>query len=264
MNILQKISAVFINRFGVIHQKIINILLQNKKTITYKQQIMEFFTPNALCKYRVKTFATKEPNTLNWIESFAENTVFWDIGANIGLYSIYATKARSCKVFAFEPSVFNLEFLAKNIHTNKLQEKITIFPIALSNKIALNLFKMNHPVWGGALSSFAEDFDQHGSAFKTTFTYAIPGLTGDEVVKLFNIPTPNYLKIDVDGIEHLILAGSASILKTVTSVLVEINEDFLEQSEKSKKYLSNAGLVLLEKYALLEDSNQYNQLWVRK
>ena len=37
--------------------------------------------------------------------------VFVDIGANIGLYSIYAAKCRNIKVFAFEPSVFNLEFL---------------------------------------------------------------------------------------------------------------------------------------------------------
>jgi two-component system OmpR family sensor kinase len=39
------------------------------------------------------------------------------------------------------------------------------------------------------------------------------------------MPKPNYMKIDVDGIEHLILEGCESILKTVNSVLIEINDD---------------------------------------
>ena len=50
-----------------------------------------FFTPNQLIDWRVATFFTKEPETLEWIDSFEkkEKLIFWDIGANIGLYSIY-------------------------------------------------------------------------------------------------------------------------------------------------------------------------------
>jgi len=50
----------------------------------------------------------KEPDTLMWIDKIPEHSVFWDVGANVGLYSCYAAKARNCIVFAFEPSVFNL------------------------------------------------------------------------------------------------------------------------------------------------------------
>jgi FkbM family methyltransferase len=92
-----------------------------------------------------------------------------DIGANVGLYSVYAAKSRNCNVFAFEPSVFNLELLARNIFINDLQLKITIIPIALSDKLGSNIFKMSSTSWGGALSTFGEDFDQNGNKFLDVF-----------------------------------------------------------------------------------------------
>jgi FkbM family methyltransferase len=54
-------------------------------------------------------------------------SVLWDIGANVGLYSCYAVKARDCRVFAFEPSVFNLELLARNIFLNGIADQATMF-----------------------------------------------------------------------------------------------------------------------------------------
>ncbi len=246
-----------------LEQRIINRLINKKQRIKHNGIDMTFFAPNALIRYRIRTFATKEPETLDWIDSFDSNAVVWDIGANIGLYSIYATKKKNARVFAFEPSVFNLEFLAKNIHANQLQEKVVIFPLALSNITNFNLFKMNNPVWGGALSAFGVDFDQYGEYFNTSFEYSILGLSADNAIGTFNILSPDYIKIDVDGIEHLILEGASHILKTVKSVLVEIDESFIEQSKQSEKYLLDAGLTLSEKHILLENSSQYNQLWIR-
>ena len=48
--------------------------------------------------WRARTYLTKEPETINWIDGFKKNEVFFDVGANIGLYSIYAAK-KNCKVF---------------------------------------------------------------------------------------------------------------------------------------------------------------------
>ena len=131
------------SRLDMLQQKIINSIINRLKAVNHKQIKMFFYVPNPLNKYRIKTFSTKEPETLAWIDSFKKNSVFWDVGANIGLYSIYAAKASSCKVFAFEPSVFNLELLAKNININNLSLQIAIFPIALSNKSGINLFQMH-------------------------------------------------------------------------------------------------------------------------
>ena len=57
---------------------------------------------------------------------------------------------------------------------------------------------------------------------------------------------------------------SQYVLKTVKSVLVEIDESFIEQSKQSTKYLLDAGLTLSEKHILLENSSQFNQLWIRE
>ncbi|VVH64672.1 hypothetical protein BSPLISOX_845 [uncultured Gammaproteobacteria bacterium] len=149
------------------------------------------------------------------------------------------------------------------MYNNALSEKVKLFPLALSNHSGFNLFKMNNPVWGGALSTFGEDYDQYGENFNTTFEYIIPGLAADKVVEFFSVPKPDYIKIDVDGIEHLILKGCESILKTVNSVLIEINDDFEMQANDSRRCLLQAGLVLKDKFYLGSD-NHYNQLWTRQ
>ena len=69
-------------------------ILINKKEVT-------FFSPNSLVDWRIDTFFSKEPETLDWIRKFdkKKDIIFWDIGANIGLYTIYAGLTHSnCKI----------------------------------------------------------------------------------------------------------------------------------------------------------------------
>src|SRR5262249_5088133 len=83
------------------------------REVEYRGVRLVLSVPNALNQFRAQTFSTKEPETLEWIDTMARGAVMWDIGANVGLYSCYAAKSRGCRVFAFEPSVFNLETLAR-------------------------------------------------------------------------------------------------------------------------------------------------------
>ena len=64
---------------------------------------MCFSVPNELNHFRVTTFAAKEPETLEWIDRLPEGCVLWDIGANVGFYTVYSTLRRKCRVVAFEP-----------------------------------------------------------------------------------------------------------------------------------------------------------------
>lgn len=223
---------------------------------------MRFAVPNALNRYRADTFETKEPETLKWIEAIPTNDVVWDVGANIGLYAIYAAKTRNARVFAFEPSVFNLELLARNIVLNGLQSAVTIVPVAFSDKAGPNLFQMTSTDWGGALSTFGEGFDQNGQMMNGVFEYQTVGISMDDTVPSLGIPPPNHLKIDVDGIEHFILRGGEAVLAGVSSVLIEINDGFEAQAQESVQHLERAGLQLLKKCDL-GVAGQYNQWWVR-
>ena len=79
---------------------------------------------------------------------------------------------------------------------------------------------------------------------------------------------PDYIKMDVDGIEHLILEGGNQILKKTKSVLVEIDDSFTLQAENTNKYLIQAGFKLAEKKHsdLVEKSkfkSVFNQIWER-
>lgn len=100
--------------------------------VQHKGQRMRFAALNALCRYRVTSFTTKEPETLGWIDALPTDAAVWDIKANVGLYSVYAACQRNAKVFSFEPSVFDLELLARNIFLNDLQKQIVIVPVLLS------------------------------------------------------------------------------------------------------------------------------------
>ena len=227
--------------------QVLNSAMEAKQTITHNQTRLTFATPNRLNHFRVDSFSTKESETLEWIDTFQSGSVVWDIGANVGLYSCYAAKARNCKVFAFEPSVFNLELLARNIFLNGLARSVAIVPVPLSDSLRFSTLNMTSTEWGGALSTFGQDYGWDGEEIQRVFEFQTLGLSADDAVRFLQIPQPNYIKIDVDGIEHLILLGAHDLLSKVDGVLIEINEGFHEQAGQCNKLLLEAGLVLKEK-----------------
>ena len=83
------------------------------------------------------------------------------------------------------------------------------------------------------------------------------------------MPKPDYVKMDVDGIEHYILNGGSSTLSKIQGILIEINDDFIEQSDQSRKLLEASGLSLIDKrhaemFEGTKFQNVYNQIWERK
>ena len=224
--------------------------------------------PNALNRYRADSFSTKEPETLEWIDHIPTGAVVWDIGANVGLYSCYAAKRRGCRVFAFEPSVFNLELLARNIFANELTECITIVPLPLSDVLAVSKLNMTTTEWGGALSTFGQPYGHDGQTMRKVFEFPTIGLSMVDAVELLKIPQPDYIKMDVDGIEHLILKGGTPILRRVKGILIEINDNFATQANDASMYLREAGFSLKEKrHAAVFDTGMakytFNQIWVK-
>ena len=114
-----------------------------------------------------------------------DDSVLWDIGANVGIYSIYAAVSKRANVIAFEPSFFNLEFLARNINLNKVADRVSIVPLPLSNKTQLNEMWLTSLDWGGALSTFGEIYDGNGDAINQIFGYTTAGLTADNAKEFF-------------------------------------------------------------------------------
>src|SRR5262245_6771935 len=51
---------------------------------------IRFYAPTPLLRSRAATVLSKEVDTIRWIDGFKKGDVFWDIGANVGVYSLYA------------------------------------------------------------------------------------------------------------------------------------------------------------------------------
>jgi hypothetical protein len=239
-----------------------------KKTILIKRNGIEynFSVPNQLCRYRAKTFSSKEPETLFWIDSFLEGSIFWDIGANIGLYSIHAAKSRNCQVFAFEPSVFNLEVLSRNIFLNNLNNDITIMPFAVNNIMGKGILNMSSENWGGALSTFDKTYGENGEEMKIIYKYPIFSISLDEAVQNLKLDFPDYVKIDVDGIELLILQGATDVLCRIKGLLIEISENWEIRKLACEDVLEKSGLKKMSfnsEYLKGRDGSP-NQIWIRE
>tara|TARA_X000000950_G_C13892998_1_gene651648 strand:- start:1210 stop:2076 length:867 start_codon:yes stop_codon:yes gene_type:complete len=223
------------------------------RSISILNKKINFFVPNQITNWRVNTFFSKEPETLEWIDNFEKknNLIFWDIGANIGLYSIYnCLKNENSTTIAFEPSSSNLRVLSRNISINNFEKKILLFPMPLTNKE--NIFQeMNEVAFieGGALNSFGEKIDFEGKELKPVMKYSLLGTSINYLITNEILGLPDYIKIDVDGIEHLILEGGDKVFdnKKIKSCSIEINENFKEQYNKVLNFMEKNNFKIIQK-----------------
>ena len=171
--------------------------------------------------WRCRTYASKEPETLDWIDSFAPGEVLFDVGANIGLYSLYAA-ARGVSVFSFEPEAQNFASLAFNLIENGFSNA-SCYCMALADRESIGeLF----------VTSAAPGDSQHNLGAENPFyrrRYA--GRQGsfcttlDRLCFELGLAVPNHVKLDVDGLEPEILAGAQRLFRhpAFRSLLVEVN-----------------------------------------
>lgn len=186
---------------------------------------MRFNTPNRNTAWRVETLFTKEPDTIAWIIGFREGEIFLDVGANVGMYSIFAAATRGVTVYAFEPESQNYALLNRNIFDNGLANRVSAFCIALSDQTRIHRLYLSKFQAGGSCHNFGESVDHEGLPLVSPFVQGCLSATVDALVAQGAMPLPNYIKIDVDGIEPKIIAGARETLREqrLHSVLIEIN-----------------------------------------
>jgi FkbM family methyltransferase len=218
-------------------------------TAKTKNGVLHFFCPGRLPVFRAETLLTKEPETIEWIDRFEENSVFWDIGANVGVYSLYAGLKKGVEVLAFEPATPNLYVLNKNIEINQLDNKILAFGIAFNDVTQLDYFYMSNTEIGSALHSFSQATDWKGESFSPKFKQGMVGFTIDEFVERFDPKFPNHIKIDVDGIEGKIIEGGCKTFEDsrLKSILVELDENQPDITRPAISTIEQAGLKLSAK-----------------
>ena len=195
---------------------------------------MRFATTGSSSKKRLRTLFSKEPITLAWIDSFGEGDTLFDIGANVGMYTVYAAVMRNSPVYAFEPEALNYAELNKNIYLNDLHGQVLGYCVALSDvdkpdRLLLSDFGLGISYHDFEENSWTED-KQFAPDWHVTRENRRPqGCLGHQLDTLIanGLPSPHHIKIDVDGLEHRVVGGMLETLRqpSLKTVLIEINFD---------------------------------------
>jgi len=235
---------------------------------------IDFFCPNEMTSSRVNIIFSKEPETIEWINSFENNSVFWDIGANIGNYSLYAAMVNNSKVFAFEPNASNYFCLCKNIELNKLDKQIFPLCMAFSDHTKIAPLNMVSTEYGSSQNEFDYEKNDIGETPDFIFQQSSIGFTINDFVKIYNPSLPNHLKIDVDGIESLIIKESDALLsyEYLYDVSIEIDENnqssYNTITNKMKKFgfslKQKKHAAIFDQPSLASHSSIYNFIFSRQ
>lgn len=196
---------------------------------------------------RAEAYATAEPETLDWLDAnLRDGDVFFDVGANIGMYALYAAAVRpNCRVYAFEPAASNYSRLCANIVSNAFTNIIPC-QMPLAEKEAFALFYLGAMENGSALHALGRPSLFRPSA-EPALKQGVFSATLDGLVFRHGVPQPALMKIDVDGAEADVLSGGRDVLRShaLRTVLVEITSEAADDGlPAAANGLTSAGLRL--------------------
>lgn len=257
--ILQKVIQQFFPK------KIPNILEALSKDAFTKQSGIAFYTPTFLSAWRAETLLTKEPATIAWIDSFADGETLWDVGANVGVYSLYAAVKKQIQVCAFEPSPFNFEILSKNMMLNNISNKINAYCLAFSDQTKMSMLNMTSVVGGAAHSGFDHTVNEFGQSFQPQYSQSTLGYKMDDFVEHFSMALPNHIKIDVDGSEQAVIYGGEKLLQaeSLRSILIELPTELRDIDKAVTTLIEKNGFQLKSQAHPGGDENLTNYIFAR-
>lgn len=185
--------------------------------VTDHRHTVKLCAPSIVCLSRARSFFDKEPETIRWIAGMPEKAVLFDIGANIGTYTLWAGITRAARVYAFEPEAANFSTLNVNIRLNGLAERCIAYCAGIADRMSLDTLHVSR-------TDVGQSGHQVGHRLPGSVAQGIVTLTLDHLVYEAGLPCPSHLKIDVDGIEPAILRGGARLLEDerLNSVLIEL------------------------------------------
>ncbi|MGE0393689.1 MAG: FkbM family methyltransferase [Vicinamibacterales bacterium] len=192
-------------------------------------------------KYRIAP-CQKEPWTVEWLDgSVQPGDVFYDIGANIGAFSLIAAVGRGARVVACEPSHANYNRLCENIELNSCGAAIVAFPLPLAETNGMTALLYRDMTVGQSRHVLKTGWHFGKGAAEGRVEQPMSTITLDTARTLFKWPDPAHIKLDVDGVELRVLAGATATLglPSLRSLMIEVRVDLWP---KVKKVVTDAGL----------------------
>ena len=192
---------------------------------------------------QVNHFFDREPAALKWIEGFEAPCTFWDVGANTGIYSLFAALQDDVTVYAFEPAASTYAALYANIHANFLDDRVTGLCLGFFDKSVLCELRMSTTEAGSAMHDFGGLSSPSGPDDHAKHLQKALSLSVDDFRQIYQLDPPDYLKVDVDGVEEEILQGATQTLndERVRSVLIELASDDPTRNERFIEFFGAHG-----------------------
>lgn len=179
----------------------------------------------------------KEPWTVEWLErELRAGDVLYDIGANIGVYSLIAAKiARDATIVAFEPAYATFAELCENLILNDAMSSVVPLPVVLGDDTRVGRLAYRDTTAGAADHALDEE---SGTYVQQVLVHAL-----DDLVARFGLDPPTLVKLDVDGAEAEVLRGARAVLRSpqLRSLVVEVEN---ANTEDVQRELADAGFRL--------------------
>ena len=244
-SIVKSITSIQKQERAIRNRLLVRDLLTDYNVIKTKRGNIKLVCRERREVHYAKYFFHREPDTLSWIEEFREPSVFWDIGANSGIYSLYAALGTNVKVFSFEPAAASYASLCNNIAANFLDKDIISLCMGFFNSTELTKLSMEEVEAGGAMHGFSALDSKIVQKSQSFITQSALSFSIDDFVKIYNLSCPNYLKIDVDGVEDRILSGASKTLQSenLRSVLIETSGRNSKESDWLLKSFEEFGFT---------------------
>ena len=189
-----------------------------------------------------------------------ENDIVFDVGANIGLYSLWMSKFNpGGTVHSFEPDNNNYILLKKNIELNELNNSVRINKTGIADTLGFLYFTKSI------------DVQNHLTTEKMPDAVKIPVTTLDEYCNQNAIDKIRYIKIDIEGFELSALHGAQQLLSngSIDVIQLEINNSLSNSGNSEDQlvsWLDSFGYYLtsynvkenrLEKITFTQDRENY-------
>jgi FkbM family methyltransferase len=223
-----------INRIKWTYYDLVIFFVKKRKVGKKSKHFFLINTNSAHELNRALTFYEKEPEMIEWIDSLLKykiknDFVFWDIGANIGIYTLYiAKKYNEAKVFSFEPESNNFSALCNNILLNNFNN-VYPFMVGLSNITGYDNLHISVMSPGAGAASIAIPYKYTISP--TIFKQGIYISKADDIIKNKIFPIPNFIKIDVDGHERKILSGSHDLFAREELLAIMLELEYVDSND---------------------------------
>jgi len=199
---------------------------------------------------RASRLFDKEEGTIAWLaRDLRPDDVFYDVGANIGTFTIFAGVRLGAegRIVAFEPHIPNANSLIENIFLNGLEKRVQLVTAALTDSEGYNRFNY-HTMYASASTSQYGRHSYEGQSFDPLFVEVKHGCTIDGLCRANMIDPPDLVKIDVDGLDFEVLNGMRGVLASPDRPRAVQIEMGTESKPKIMQLCQHLGYELRERH----------------